>query len=79
MKVITSSPFWFMPVARILIRPKPGRLSEARISTTSASVVNGVVGVDRLEPFQFAKAERRADRADRFAATPAPPRSQPRR
>ncbi len=34
-KLTTRSPFWFMPVERIVMRPSPGRLSETRISTTS--------------------------------------------
>src|SRR6185503_9631702 len=34
-KEITSSPFWFVPVVRSVISPKPGWLSEARVSATS--------------------------------------------
>ncbi len=32
---ITKSPFWLTPVERMVISPKPGRLSETRVSITS--------------------------------------------
>jgi hypothetical protein len=32
---ITGSPFWFIPLLRMVIKPQAGRVLEARISVTS--------------------------------------------